>query len=351
MKELPKRYRIKDIARLAGVSAGTVDRVLHNRGEVSETSRIKVLEVLKQIDYQPNVFASALASKKNYIISCILPEYVSGEYFEALEEGIAKAAEEFSDWNITVKMSYFNQFDEASFQKETDEAPQSNPDAVLLVPTFREIALEFVRKLEKENIPYVFLDSFIENVNPLAYFGQDSYQSGYLAAKLLTTSACEQKEIVTFRMIRQSKSNSNQTNLRESGFLAYLKEFHPEFNVHQVLLDAANEEANHAILDEFFRNNPQVASGAIFNSRAYIIGEYLSLRNKTNVAFVGYDLLKRNVACLKNNTIQYLIGQRPEKQGYNSIRSLARYFTMKQPVKKENFMPMDILTKENIDFF
>lgn len=65
MKSLPDKIRIKDIARLANVSTGTVDRVLHNRGEVSAKSREKVEKVLKEINYQPNIYASALASKKD----------------------------------------------------------------------------------------------------------------------------------------------------------------------------------------------------------------------------------------------------------------------------------------------
>ena len=55
-----KIYTIKDIARMAGVSAGTVDRVLHNRGDVSLASMEKVQKVLDEIDYQPNVFAIGL---------------------------------------------------------------------------------------------------------------------------------------------------------------------------------------------------------------------------------------------------------------------------------------------------
>ena len=52
-----QNYTIKDIARMAGVSAGTVDRVLHNRGDVSPQSKAKVQKVLDEIHYQPNVFA------------------------------------------------------------------------------------------------------------------------------------------------------------------------------------------------------------------------------------------------------------------------------------------------------
>lgn len=67
------RIRIKDIAQMAEVSVGTVDRVLHGRTGVSEASRKKVENILKQLDYQPNMYASALASNKSmYLPACCL---------------------------------------------------------------------------------------------------------------------------------------------------------------------------------------------------------------------------------------------------------------------------------------
>ena len=55
MNKMPERIRIKDIAQLSGVSVGTVDRVLHGRIGVAESSKKKVEEILKQLDYHPNM--------------------------------------------------------------------------------------------------------------------------------------------------------------------------------------------------------------------------------------------------------------------------------------------------------
>lgn len=68
-----KNYRIKDIAELSGVSTGTVDRILHERGKVSEDSTEKGGENLKEIDYQPNLIARSLALKKKYHFICLDP--------------------------------------------------------------------------------------------------------------------------------------------------------------------------------------------------------------------------------------------------------------------------------------
>ena len=57
MKDAEK-VTINDVARAAGVSKGTVDRVLHNRGEVSAKSREKVLKVIEELGFKPNLYAS-----------------------------------------------------------------------------------------------------------------------------------------------------------------------------------------------------------------------------------------------------------------------------------------------------
>ena len=55
---------VKQIAELANVSRGTVDRVLNNRSGVSEATRQKVLKIAKELHYEPNFLAKALVSKK-----------------------------------------------------------------------------------------------------------------------------------------------------------------------------------------------------------------------------------------------------------------------------------------------
>lgn len=76
--------RIVDIAKMAGVSVGTVDRVIHNRGRVSEENRKKVQAILEMVHYQPNLMARSLASK-NSIICCHYSVFYSrrilGSYF------------------------------------------------------------------------------------------------------------------------------------------------------------------------------------------------------------------------------------------------------------------------------
>jgi LacI family transcriptional regulator len=64
---------VKEIARRANVSIGTVDRVLHNRTGVSKKTKDKILEIIKELNYQPNILARRLASKKLLTIAVLIP--------------------------------------------------------------------------------------------------------------------------------------------------------------------------------------------------------------------------------------------------------------------------------------
>ena len=67
-----ERITIKDIAERAGVSSGTVDRVLHNRPNVSKKALAKVKAALAELNYEPNAYASALASNRRYEFICLI---------------------------------------------------------------------------------------------------------------------------------------------------------------------------------------------------------------------------------------------------------------------------------------
>ena len=112
-----KTYRIKDIAEMSGVSTGTVDRILHNRGKVSEEAQKKVEKVLKEIDYHPNLIARSLALKKNYHFITLIPSFAKGEYWDKLCEGIDKAEQELFSYNVEVERMCFNQYDKSSFDE------------------------------------------------------------------------------------------------------------------------------------------------------------------------------------------------------------------------------------------
>jgi len=352
MKEhIPEKIKIKDIAEKAGVSPGTVDRVLHNRGNVSEVAQQKVEDVLKHINYIPNVYASALASKKTFSLLAVIPEYNPGDYWEKMEFGIRKAAQEIVDFRVSIDIIYFCQYEVDSFCQTMKRVLKDLPDGILLTPSLKSVTYDFTCKLDREKIPYVFIDSFVEDAKPLAYYGQYSQQSGYLGAKLLFSQKSDLREIAVFSFFHIGQKPSNQISMRMAGFSEYVMEKRTDCKLHRVTLDAESPTQNEEILHRLFYDNKGIDGAIIFSSRAHIVADFLKKHHLNHITLIGYDLLDKNISRLKDNTISYLIAQRPEEQGYKGIKALSDHLVFKKKINQINYTPIDILTQENIDFY
>ena len=350
MNPISLKITIKDIAEKSGVSPGTVDRVLHNRGNVSESSRKKVEEVLKHINYTPNLFASALASKKTFSLLAIVPQYKPDDYWEKIELGIRKAAREIADFHVLIEIIYFHQYKVESFCQIMEQVVKKHPDGVLLAPSLKSVTYDFTCILDSEKIPYVFIDSFVEEAHALAYYGQNSHQSGYLGAKLLFSQKIDLQEIAIFNFSYIGQT-SNQISLRMAGFSKYISEKRTNCKLHRAILHADDPAQNEKTMNDLFFNNKGIDGAIIFSSRAYVVADFLKKHHLNHITFIGYDLLNKNVTRLKDNTISYLIAQRPEEQGYKGIKALSDHLVFKKKINRVNYTSIDILTQENIDFY
>ncbi|WP_455585068.1 LacI family DNA-binding transcriptional regulator [Bacteroides sp.] len=346
-----QNYTIKDIARMAGVSAGTVDRVLHNRGDVSQKSKERVQKVLDEINYQPNVFAIGLAAKKKYTITCMIPYYIEHDYWHSVAIGMERARQELRPFNVNVDYLYYTHGDRESYQNACQKIENSDTDALLLAPNFREDTLPMLAGLKEKEIPFAFIDFDIEETEALTYIGQDSYKSGYIAAKILMRNYSEGQEIALFLNNNKDNPAEIQMQRRLEGFMSYLSEEYKDTVTYDVVLNKNNQEQNDEILDTFFQEHPKATLGGVFNSRVYQVGYYLQKNSKSMEGLIGYDLLRDNVELLKSGEVTYLIGQRPGLQGYCGVKALCDYIVFKKSIEPLKYMPIDILIKENIDFY
>ncbi len=336
---------------MAGVSAGTVDRVLHDRGDVSRASREKVQKVLDEIDYHPNMFAIGLAAKKRYHIVCIIPYYIEHDYWHSVAQGIDRAAQELRPFNVGVSYLFYSHATKASYETACTQLRSEPVDAVLIAPNFQDTTLKLTSYLEEKKIPYAFIDFNMEQTHALCYIGQDSQVSGYIAAKILMRRYREGQELVLFLNNQKNSPAEVQMQRRLKGFMQYLAAEHNNPTIHDVVLHKEGTDINEKQLDTFFSEHPNASLGVVFNSRVYQVASYLQKKGQKLDALVGYDLLQKNVEYLKSGEVNYLIGQRPGLQGYCGIKALCNHVVFKKPVIPVKYMPIDVLMKENIEFY
>jgi len=351
MKESSKKITIKDVARIAGVSIGTVDRVIHQRGEVSTKNRDLILRVIEEIGYKPNIYASALASNKHYAIYCLIPIMLNGEYWGLAKSGIERTIEENRQHHLSIEVLEFDQFDVNSFRKACEELLDNEVDAVLIAPMYHDETLSLIEKLEVRKIPYVFLDSKVDETNYLAYYGMPMYESGTLAASLLI-NVHPIDEIAIVGIERGNSPHDNATLKRKEGFMDYLAQHAPQTIIHNELIHPYDTQYNANLLTRFFAAHPNVHHIITFNSRIHLLAEYFEENRIQNHTLLGFDMLDRNVAALKKGYIRYLIAQHTETQIVQSINSLVNILVFSiPPTLRENYMPMDIIVKENVEFY
>jgi len=349
---MTSKIRIKDIAERAGVSVGTVDRVLHDRPNVSKPAREKVEKALQEMNYQPNMYASALAYNKSYTFYVLIPRHESEEYWDEIEEGAMKCAELRRDFHIDVKTIYYERMNDESFSIAYKECMDSNPDGVVVVPTHLELTREFTDQLHEQNIPFVLLDSYMPDLKPLSFYGQDSFCSGYYAAKMLMLIGNKEKEIMLMKQTKNGKVLSKQQDNREVGFRHYMHDHFPEIKITELDLpfEGTRKEWN-AILEDFFTKHPQLHHCITLNSKAHIVGDFLLRTNRRNIQIMGYDMLEKNANCLREGSISFLIAQHAYMQGYSCVEALFQAIVLKKKVSPVNYMPIELLSRENMDFY
>ena len=88
-----------------------------------------------------------------------------------------------------------------------------------------------------------------------------------------------------------------------------------------------------------------------FASKAHIIGEFLLRTNRRDIQIMGYDILKRNAECLRRGSISFLISQHAFQQGFYSVDALFQAIALKKEVNPVNYMPIELISKENIDYY
>lgn len=346
--------RIVDIAKLAGVSVGTVDRVLHNRGRVSEEKRIKIEKVLKELNYEPNLVARLLASKHKYTLAAIIPSYIEGDYWSSVSEGIDRAVGELRKFGISVEYLLFDQARKESFVQISTALNEKNYDGVLLATLFTDYVVDLSRILDEKEIPYVYIDSNIPQQKNLAYFGADSFMSGSIAAKLMLIETGKKSDIIIAQIIN-NKEVSTQMQNRELGFRDYLEKNGFAGEIHRLEMKPDDYIESLKKIDKIVTTSKSTVGGIVFNSRiyefVYLLDQLETKSLQDKIRLIGYDTIPRNVEAIKKDRISYLIGQHSQAQGYEGIRYLGNYLLFNQSANKMNLMPIDILIKENIDYY
>lgn len=174
---------IKEIADLAGVSRGTVDRVLNNRGAVNPKTAEKIMKIAQAMNYRPNRVGLALATqKKKYKIGVILfSEH--NPFFDEVMAGVQSKTEELQDFGFTI-LTRRVEFDLHAQLAAIDSLMEAGIHGLMLAPYNHPLIQQKIDELAGQQIPVVTVNTDIEGSRRIAYVGSDYFRGGCIAAGL-----------------------------------------------------------------------------------------------------------------------------------------------------------------------
>ncbi|RPF43243.1 LacI family transcriptional regulator [Hydrogenoanaerobacterium saccharovorans] len=337
---------IKDIANKAGVSRGTVDRVLNNRGRVKPDVQKRIEEIIQTMGYKPNRAGKALAARKKPItIGCLVPS-IDNPYFDKVLNGFRRASQDFADYGISVIVEQVKGYDVQTHIDALDRLLQKKVNALCVV-TVDDCAVRVkIDEIVRSGIPVVASNSDLTGCNRLCYVGCNYVQSGQTAAGILKLiTGGNTKTLIVTGSVKMSGHNQ-----RIHGFDKCVKMQTPEIDIVDIVecLDddqIACEQTQHAL-----QSHPEIDS--IYITAAGVAGvcravKEAGLANKVKI--VCFDDPPSTRALVQEEIIQATICQQPYEQGYKPIKILMDYLINGITPKNDKYFTNNIIKiKENI---
>lgn len=336
---------IKEIAELAGVSRGTVDRVLNNRGSVNARTAEKILEIAKALDYRPNRAGLALAAQKRRLKLGVILFGNSNPFFDEVMKGVRYQEERLASYNCSIVVKQIS-YDAGEQLSAIDELLAEEVHGIVLAPYNAPEIVRKINTLSDMGIPVVTTNTDVSNSKRIAYVGSNDFLSGETAGGLmgLMTSG----EIHT-AIILGSQQILCHTD-RASGFQSCIQKKYPRIHIAALLQNQDDEVESFHVTQQLLQAHPELnalyfAAGGVYGGCKAVLAENRS----EQITIITHDKVDTTRALVKEGIISATICQQPFIQGSKSLDILFNYLTAGElPEKELNYVTVDIRIAENI---
>ena len=320
-----KKPTIKMVAEKAGVSRGTVDRVINNRTHVRPEVHEKVIKALEDTGYlsprdihQMNLGNPKIKPVK---LGVILPNWTGHFKWEILN-GIESATEELKDFQIKIIIEECeSDIPEESIEK-IDRLLAQGVEGISLCAMNDSRVVEKVNLLIEQRIPVITYNSDLPDSGRICFVGQDYSKSGRIAAELVSKCIPETSDVLA--AVGNLEFNGHRTRL--SGFQDRMAEIgFPEDQIN--IIETFNDyQLTYKKITNSLNENPDIK--AIYMANRSVSGcikavEDLGMLGQLRI--ICHDISSRTKAYLQNGIIDFSISQDLFQQGYQPLICLYEY--------------------------
>jgi LacI family transcriptional regulator len=344
MIQRPIRMTLSDVAREAGVSLATVDRVINRRSGVSSRSVVLVEQTLEKLGYRPDPIAARLARRSVQRFCFVLPEG-NNTFMRMLAGAVEEARSALAEQRAIADLIWTDVFDPAALAQVLDRIDESY-DGVAVVALDHPMVREAIDALEARGIAVVTLVSDVPGSRRAHYVGIDNSAAGRTAATLLARFAGGRQGPVA--VIAGSLSLRDHAE-RLYGFQQVLESEYPGLGVLPVREGRDQVESCRDVVRGLLAAHPDLVG--IYNAGAGNRGVAEALESAgfaRQVIFVGHELTPHSRRFLMRGTMDAVIHQDPGHEARSAARVLMAR-GLKQPiVSDQERIRIEIFVRDNL---
>ena len=343
---------IQQIAGVAGVSRGTVDRALNNRGRINPEVAKRIEQIANEIGYVPKHRKKAgqsvgEADRERISRIGVVTQLSQSSFMIQVNKGLQDASDRLRERGIEVVIKENASVDEQQQLAALQELEEEGMDALAIMPVECDSIREKINQLvEEKHIPVVTFNTDIVGTKRTCFVGLDNWKSGQAAAGLMGLMMHGHGKVLGITGYFSNSAGSR----RVDGFVAELKKNFSDMELVGVQSSLDHTEEVEKIIVNAMTAFPDlegifVASGGQAGvKRAF---ERVNLEKRPYV--IIYDLTPKNKNALLEGTVDFLIDQEGYEQGYRALTILEDM--IKRGISPENeymYTEINIKTKYNV---
>ncbi len=337
---------LKQIAELAGVSRGTVDRALYNRGRVKPEVAERVRKIANDLGYQPNRAGKALAMTHRPMKLGVIAQATETPFMHLLRSGIDDAAREVSSMGCEVLVREGIGLDVDVQLQLIDELLAEDISGLAICPADDPRMKKKINALVDAGIPVVTFNADIDDTKRMCFVGQNSELAGRTCAGLVNAITNDGGLVLPISGYHYNHSHA----LRIHGFCDEIKKSFPNLRTLPAVYCQDDELTTQELTEETLHRYPDLK--AIYMAAGGQTGVCRALERMgctDTVRVICFDLIPNNIQNLLDSRIDFLIGQDAHTQGFQPIMLLFdRVFSGKSPETRYFYTDISIKNKYNV---
>lgn len=337
----------QQIAELAGVSRGTVDRALHDRGRVNPEVAARIRRIAEDLGYRPNSIGQALVRSRQGLRLGAILQSAETPTMQDVAAGARLAAAELRVSGLEVELREVQGRDTLQVLRQIDELVAWGAGGLAIAATSSPDLVARIDELYGQGVPVVTFNTDAPGSKRLCFVGMDNYRAGQTAAGLVHQMLPSGGLVFPIA----GHVNNEAHNSRMRGFLDTLdQEKHSEISLIPFQPCFDRDDYAHEITYHALREHPSLACVYITsNGQKGVCRAIEEMGRKNRVRVIAYDLNEPNRQLLRDRGLSFVLDQMAYEQGSRPLQILYNYLLNgKSPEKELLYTDILICTEYNM---